>query len=262
MIGTAILLGLVAMFANAEYLFGTSMLSRPLITGTLTGLVMGDLQTGIILGATIELAFIGAFSIGASLPPEIISGSILGTAFAINTGQGAEVALTLAVPIAAFALVIKNACMVFILPIFIHKADSYAESGNLSGVEKMHLLGGFLSVNLPIGLIVFASYVLGQPVIETLLEAIPQFIQNGLIIATGLMPALGFALLVKMIINKKNAVYFFLGFALSAYLEIPVTGVSIFAAITAIILVSINMNQNQFATITGIESEEDEYDDF
>ena len=63
---TAILLGLVAMFANAEYLLGTSLLSRPIITGVLTGLVLGDLQSGLVLGATLELAFIGAFSIRSS----------------------------------------------------------------------------------------------------------------------------------------------------------------------------------------------------
>lgn len=260
MFETALLLGLVAMLANAEYLLGTSMLSRPIITGTLTGLVMGDLQTGIILGATIELAFIGAFSIGAALPPEIISGAILGTAFAIQTGSGAEVALTLAVPIAALALVIKNACMIFILPIFVHKADKYAETGNLSGVERMHLLGGFLSVNLPIGLIVFFSFLLGQPVIETILATIPQFIQDGLVIATGLMPALGFALLIKMIINRKIVVFYFLGFALSAYLNIPVTGVSIFAAITAVVLVGIDQKYSANGVVT--QSNGGEFDEF
>ncbi len=260
MFETALLLGLVAMFANAEYLLGTSMLSRPIITGTLTGLVMGDLQTGIILGATIELAFIGAFSIGAALPPEIISGAILGTAFAIQTGSGAEVALTLALPIAALALVIKNVCMIFILPIFVHKADDYAEKGNLTGVERMHLLGGFLSVNLPIGLIVFFSFLLGQPVIETILATIPQFIQDGLVIATGLMPALGFALLIKMIINKRVVVFYFLGFAISAYLNIPVTGVSIFAIITAIIIVSINKNNTQNNTMVEVNG--GDFDEF
>ena len=33
----AILLALVAMLGNAEYLFGTCLLSRPLVMGTLTG---------------------------------------------------------------------------------------------------------------------------------------------------------------------------------------------------------------------------------
>lgn len=255
---TAILLGLVAMFANAEYLFGTSLLSRPIVTGVLTGLVLGDLKTGIILGATMELAFIRAFSVGAVIPPEIISGGILGTAFAISTGQGAEVALALGVPIAALALVIKNACMIFILPLFVHKADKYAEQGNCNGVERMHLLGGFFGVNLPIGLIVFFSYLLGSPVMESILAAIPEFIQSGLAIATGLLPALGFALLVKMIINKKVAVFYFLGFALSVYLKIPITGIAIFGVITAIILVGLN-KPNQVAIVGGGNDDDDDF---
>ena len=71
MIVQAILLGLVAMLGNAEYLLGTSCLSRPLVMGALTGIVMGDIPTGVTLGATLELAFMGSFSIGASIPPEI-----------------------------------------------------------------------------------------------------------------------------------------------------------------------------------------------
>ena len=56
MIVQAILLGLVAMLGNAEYLLGTSCLSRPLVMGALTGIVMGDIPTGVTLGATLELA--------------------------------------------------------------------------------------------------------------------------------------------------------------------------------------------------------------
>ena len=78
MILKAILLGLVAMLGHTNFLFGTNLLDRPLIMCTLTGLVMGDLKSGIIIGAMMELAFIGAFSVGASLPPDMISGGVLG----------------------------------------------------------------------------------------------------------------------------------------------------------------------------------------
>ena len=47
----AILLALVAMLGNAEYLFGTCLLSRPLVMGTLTGIVLGDISMGVTLGA-------------------------------------------------------------------------------------------------------------------------------------------------------------------------------------------------------------------
>lgn len=233
----AILLALVAMLANAEYLLGTCMLSRPIITGTLTGLVMGDVVTGVIIGATLELAFVGNFSIGASIPPEMISGGVLGTAFAIQSGAGPEVALALALPIASLVLIVKNLGFVFVLPSFVHKADIYALEGNVKGIEKMNLLGGFFAINLPIGLVVGISYYLGSPFIERLLEVIPEFIMNGLEIAVGLLPAYGFALLANMMLKKGNWIYLLLGFALVVYLNLDVTAVTIFGLVLALILV-------------------------
>ena len=70
----ALLLGLVAFIAQSEYALGTSLISRPIVTGLLTGLVLGDVQTGVIMGATLELAFIGSFSVGASIPPDVVTG--------------------------------------------------------------------------------------------------------------------------------------------------------------------------------------------
>ena len=65
-----------------------------------------------------------------------------------------------------------------------------------------------------------------------------------------MLPALGFALLVKMIINKRVAVFYFLGFALSVYLKIPITGIAIFGTILAIILVELD-NKNKVVVQSG-----------
>lgn len=233
---TAVVLALIAMLANGEYLLGSSMLSRPLVTCTLAGLVMGDITQGIVIGATLELAFVGSFSIGASIPPEIISGSILGTAFAIGAGKSTEIALALGIPIASLVLLVKNLCFLFILPYFVHKADKYASEGNGKGMDRMNLLGGFFSINLPIGLVVGLSYLFGSSAVNGLLEMIPKFIIDGLGIATGLLPAFGFAMLMKIMIKKTNVTFFILGFALAVYMKVPVTGVAIFGGCLALIL--------------------------
>ncbi|KES18833.1 Phosphotransferase system, mannose/fructose/N-acetylgalactosamine-specific component IIC [Gilliamella apicola SCGC AB-598-I20] len=233
---TAIILALIAMLANGEYFLGSSMLSRPLVTCTLAGLAMGDISQGIIIGATLELAFVGSFSIGASIPPEIISGSVLGTAFTIGAGKSTEVALALGIPIASLVLIVKNLCFLFILPYFVHKADKYASEGNGKGIARMNILGGFFSINLPIGLIVGFSYLFGSEAIKSLLEVIPEFVINGLAIATGLLPAFGFAMLMKIMIKKTNATFFILGFAVAVYMNVPVTGVAVFGACMALIL--------------------------
>ena len=61
-----ILIILIAFLAYMHCYMGSTMHNRPIIVATLVGLVLGDLQTGIIVGATLELVFMGAFPIGAS----------------------------------------------------------------------------------------------------------------------------------------------------------------------------------------------------
>lgn len=258
MIVQAILLGLVAMLGNAEYLLGTSCLSRPLVMGALTGVIMGDIPTGVTIGATLELAFMGSFSIGASIPPEMISGTVLGTAFTISTGSGLETALTIGIPVASLVLIVKNIGMVFILPPFVHKADDYAERGDMKGIARMHFLGGFFGVNLIIGLCVAIGFYAGGPAVQALLDVIPEWVSNGLQITMGLLPAIGFALLLNMIMNKAVACFFVLGFALSVYLGVPTTGVAIFGAVAAIVLSQIQRNTTARVAVEGGMDDDDE----
>lgn len=244
----AILLGIVAFIAQSEYALGTSLLSRPIVTGLFTGIVLGDIKTGIIMGATLELAFIGSFSVGASIPPDVVTGGILGTAFAITAGAGTETALLLGLPIATLTLILKNIYLGLFIPIMNQKADKYAEEGNYKGVEAMHLISGF-GLSLMLALVVSISFMVGSKTVGNLLSMIPEFVQNGLAVATGLIPALGFAMLARLLINKQVAPYFFLGFAIAAYLEIPVTGIAIFGAIVAVVVVNLRNIRGQGPTV-------------
>ncbi|GEB29972.1 PTS system mannose-specific transporter subunit IIC [Enterococcus casseliflavus] len=257
----AILLGIVAFIAQSEYALGTSLLSRPIVTGLFTGIVLGDINTGIIMGATLELAFIGSFSVGASIPPDVVTGGILGTAFAITAGAGTETALLLGLPIATLTLILKNVYLGLLIPMMNQKADLYAADGNYKGVERMHLLAGF-GLSLMLALVVTISFMVGSNTISKLLAMIPAFVQNGLSVATGLIPALGFAMLARLLINKQVAPYFFLGFALAAYLEIPVTGIAIFGAITAVVVVNLRdiRGQGQSIQMTSGEVLDDDED--
>ena len=113
----ALLLGVIAFIAQSEFALGTSLISRPIVTGLFTGLVMGDVKTGLIMGATLELAFIGSFSVGGAIPPDVVTGGILGVAFAIASNSGVEAVLLLALPIATFVLVLKNIYLGILIPV-------------------------------------------------------------------------------------------------------------------------------------------------
>lgn len=77
-LGIALLLGLVGAFAIYDYAIGTNYIFRPLVTGVLVGIVMGDVRQGTIIGASLELMFMGAVSVGAYIPPDIVTGGISG----------------------------------------------------------------------------------------------------------------------------------------------------------------------------------------
>lgn len=47
-------------------LFGMAMLSRPIVVAPLAGLLLGDVQTGLIVGASLESIFMGVVNIGIS----------------------------------------------------------------------------------------------------------------------------------------------------------------------------------------------------
>ena len=92
----AILVSIVALLAAMdEQLFGASMMARPLFTGPIIGLIMGDLQTGVIIGATLESMFMGSIMVGSAVPPEVYASSILSIAIAIQTGAGTGTAVAL-----------------------------------------------------------------------------------------------------------------------------------------------------------------------
>jgi fructoselysine and glucoselysine-specific PTS system IIC component len=241
---------LIACFGYSDYFTGKSMQTRPLVLGPLVGLALGDFQQGIIIGATMELAMMGAVGIGAALPPEVVSGGILGTAFAIIGHKDAGMAIALGLPIAMLVMLLRNLLFVAIDPIFAKKADIYAEKGDTAGVSRMHWFGGILGMYLPLAILVAISFRLGGGVMQQVLNLIPQFIQTGLSISAGILPALGFAILLRMILNKEIVGYLIIGFVLTAYLKLPVIGV----ALLAVGILAILLYTNNEAGLSKMES--------
>lgn len=215
MLVKTLLIALVSFIGFLECGVGNSMIQRPIVMGPLVGLVLGDVNAGLAVGATLELAFMGNVTIGAALPPEITAGGILGTALAIVSGNGTEAALALALPIATVALLIKNTFYLTARSWFLHKSDKYAAEGNAAGVNAMHMIS-FLSYDIVMSLVIAICFYCGSDAVQSFLAIIPAFIIRGISVAAGILPALGFAMLGKILISPKVAPYFLLGFLLAA----------------------------------------------
>jgi fructoselysine and glucoselysine-specific PTS system IID component len=235
---TYLFITLIIVFGHCEDFLGTTLLSRPLVLGPLVGLALGDLHQGILIGASLELIFMGNIKVGAAIPPDVVTGGVLGTAFAILSGKGAAIALALAVPISILAEMLLSALFVF-RSTFNKLFAVYAEEGNYRKIQRLHILSGILKPLL-MGLIGWLSLQLGAGVMKSVLDHIPGWVNAGLQVAGNILPALGFALLMNLLFHKKVAPYFFLGFVLAAWVKLPVIAIGALGVIIAF-LVTNNM---------------------
>ena len=225
-----LLMFLIAFFAYMHSWFGSTMWNRPIVVAPLVGLALGD------------LVFMGAFPGGASNPPDFVSGTIIATAYVIMSGQSISSAVVLAVPIATLVLLIDNLQMTFLLTGASHLADKEAKRGNIQGVERIQLIAG-IGNKVLLALIVALGFYLGVPFIEKVLSYVPDFITHGLDIAAGIIPAIGFAMLARMMVTKKMIPFLLLGFLFAAYLKISVVGIALFGIV--IVLLYMNMSDGQ-----------------
>jgi PTS system mannose-specific IID component len=231
---TYLLITLIIFFGHSEDLLGTTLLSRPLVLGPLVGLVLGDMHQGIIIGASLELIFMGNIKVGAAIPPDVVTGGVLGTAFAIMSGKGTGIALALAIPISILAEMLLSALFVT-RSVFNKLFERYAAAGDWRGVERLHVASGFMKPLL-MALVGWLALQLGSGAMKTFLDRIPDWVNTGLQVAGNLLPALGFALLMNLLFHKRVAPYFFLGFLLAAYLKLPVIAVGGLGVIIAVLV--------------------------
>ena len=75
-------------------------LYQPIVTGAVIGLILGDLNTGLLVGGTYQLMTIGNMPIGGAQPPNAVIGGIMAAILAIATGLEPNAAVGLAIPFA------------------------------------------------------------------------------------------------------------------------------------------------------------------
>ncbi|MCR0567259.1 PTS sugar transporter subunit IIC [[Clostridium] innocuum] len=231
---TIALLASLAYFITyaGNWLFGQCMLERPLIVGTVTGLLFGDVTTGIILGGVLEAVYMGAVNIGGATSAEPVSATVMAVAFAITSGLNSDAAIALAVPV---GLVFNSMFIIFLMAsnFFQPWYHKVCTKGDTKGMTTLILVSWFLQYLLRT-VIIFALVYLGSNVVQTFMTNLPQGVMNGLGTASNMLGAVGMAVLMKMLINRDNVGFLFIGFILAQYFELPAIVVAIIAAVVAV----------------------------
>ncbi|MEI5990833.1 PTS mannose/fructose/sorbose/N-acetylgalactosamine transporter subunit IIC [Enterococcus crotali] len=212
---------------------GTQMIRRPLLIATVVGFIMGDVKSGLVIGATLEVMWMGVGNVGAYSAPDIISGTAIGTALGIASG-GTATAVALAVPTSLLAqqlLILYRSGIVYLNPI----ADKIANTGDFKKVFKINyipMMIAFMIRAVP----TFLAIYFGAGAIDKIVEALPESIMNGLSVAGSIIPSVGIGLLMLMML-KKGELWTFLiaGFTLAVYLDLSVLPITLIALPIALI---------------------------
>jgi mannose/fructose/N-acetylgalactosamine-specific phosphotransferase system component IIC len=258
MLFQSIALGLIGIICILDSrLLGRMNFERPLIVSTLVGLVLGDLEKGLLVGASLELMSLGLVNIGAAAPPDMNMASIIATAFAILSDSNAETALTIAIPISVLGQML-GILMRTVLSNLTHWADNLIAEGKFSGARRIHIVYGVVLYSLMYFIPIFLAVYFGTDLVKNIVNSIPAWLTNGLTLASKILPAYGFALLLQTMLTKKMIPFLLLGFLITAYSGLSITGVAAFACIVAFVMAQVKFNGKNSGTSV---SEPDPLDD-
>lgn len=190
-------------------------LYQPIVTGAVIGAILGDLQTGLIVGGTYQLMTIGNMPVGGAQPPNAVIGGIMATVFAVTSGLDTTAAVGLAVPFALIGQYMVTLLFTAMSPMMSY-ADKMAEKGDTKGIVRLNYLAmGILG--LLFGIVCVAGLMGGSALGETLTAISEKYgwIMTGLSAAGGMMRFVGFATLLRIMLSGEYWGIYFAGFALA-----------------------------------------------
>lgn len=245
----AFMLGVVyyLTYLNSPFLGQTlaPTLKRPIVSGMLAGLILGDITQGIIIGTAIQLPYISFMAVGGSMPSDLGLAGILGTALAIASGADTTVAITIAVSLGLLGSVLHTVRMT-VCSFFLHMVDKAADEGNLKKACFWHLVPPQVYIFLQcVSIVTVGAYFGSGPVINfiNMIDGTP--IINILSVIGGMLPALGIAITLQAIGGTQTILLYLLGFIMLKYMNLPIIVIAIIAGIASYFaVVRLNLNQD------------------
>lgn len=211
-----IALTILSIIVGIDFWLESLFIFRPIIVSTLTGIILGDLQTGLIAGGLTELAFAGLTPAGGTQPPNPILAGVMTVVIAYTTGIDAKTAIGLALP---FSFLMQYIILFYYssFSLFMAKADRYAEEANTAGLVRLNILTTSI-VAVTYGVVVFLSTYVAQDLMRTLVSSLPSWLTHGFEIAGGILPAVGFGMLLKVMLKGQYVPYLIVGFLIASFI--------------------------------------------
>lgn len=232
----------LALLCGILYFVGTnrvgytlaSALGSGLFIGFFIGLYLGDVTKGLMIGASIQLVYLGIIFTGGNLPTDATLASVIAIPVAIKSGIDANAAVAIAVPFGVLGIILDQIRRTT-NSIWVRKGDKFAQEGDAKGIWKAAVIYPELMTVLLRFVPVFLLTLLGTDAISNFLEFLPEWVVTGFSVAGGILPAMGFAIIIVTIGKPKLLPYFFIGFFAVQYLGINTMAAAIFGGCIAML---------------------------
>ncbi|MEV7097215.1 PTS system mannose/fructose/sorbose family transporter subunit IID [Amycolatopsis sp. NPDC051045] len=219
---------------------------RPLIAGSVAGLITGHPLLGLLIGATLELAALGVYTYGGATIPDYQTGAIVGTALAAgatgNPAAQAAIGLGVGLP-AAILLSALDPVGKMVTTALVHRADGHAADGNARGLAVIHWVSLLPWVAVRAVPTFLAALAASGGLVKDITASIPAGFVQGMTLAGSLLPAVGFALLLGMMELSRYWYLLLIGFVGFAYLHLPVLGIALIGVAVAMLFVTLKRDE-------------------
>ena len=223
---------------ESPWLFGMSggfyIVGRPLVAGLLVGLAFGDVKNGILCGLAVQAVFIANLSTGGATNSEITYAAYGGIGLAMATTKNPAIAVTLAIFIGqTFGLIFYNGRMA-LYSFWNTRAEKAAHNNDDRQIVLNHLVYPQITTFLLRAVPVFLAIFYGKGLVNWLINSIPAIVTHIIQVLGGVLPALGIAMLMSIVIkNKAHFIFFFAGFVLLAFAKLSMIAIVFIAALVA-----------------------------
>ncbi len=271
----AALIGLCACLSSMPGMGGSSIgnytLGRPLVGGLVCGLILGDLQSGILVGCAMQMVYIALVTPGGTVSADVRAVSYIGIPLAMVAlkSYGLDAVSTEGAALATSfgAMVGTLGTVLFYGTATINLAWKHIgwQAVEKRDYHKLYLV----DMGLPWLSHILCSFIptlimckMGAGVVELIKTTLPM---DGLAMKTlftvgSLLPCVGIAILLKQIVKQiTDFIPFLFGFALAASLGINLVSATVIAAMFAVINYKIKMlSVNKAAVAGGYDDEEED----
>lgn len=187
-----------------------------MMLAALTGAILGDIKTGVIVGGTIMPLYLALTSVGGSAPVDKAAAACVSVSCVITQGITLDAALVIS---SVAALTISNLHILnrTIMVAVTHHADENCKKGNINGLARDIFIYGNIVKFVVFALPMFVVLYWGTDALGFLVNGLPERVNNIFNLLAGMMPALGFAMTI-VVVGKGNLLPFFIaGFFFSKY---------------------------------------------